>query len=165
MWRILILKLATDVFASGSAGNRPQPACRCAGNQLQTISNAAARVSSYISCHDVIHNSLDNQSWPVAVLLMTTSNLFLVVRITAKGQYFPESFVPSGCHSVAWTFQPSGTNQLCQVFCDVGIPDVTWVEVLVAAQAAHLCRSWQQQATHVLGHLARLPQFKQRWWW
>lgn len=78
-----------------------------------------------------------SQSCCVSVPLMNMTKLSVLLMMVAKGQYWPLAAVPSGSHRVESTSHPGGFNQSLAGVPDMGVPVVTLVGVLVAAQPAH----------------------------
>jgi hypothetical protein len=77
------------------------------------------------------------QSVMVSVPLMKITTLSPLYITVANGQYSPVVVLPSACHTVLKTVHPAGTFQLRDALPMLGVPGVTVVGVLVAAQPAH----------------------------
>lgn len=72
--------------------------------------------------------------------LMRTTKFLPLYTTVAKGQYRPNSALPSGSQIVEWTVQPWGTIQSFWGSPVLGVPGVTVCGVLVAAQPDHLSK-------------------------
>jgi hypothetical protein len=73
----------------------------------------------------------------VSVPLMKITTLSPLFITVANGQYSPLVLLPSACHTVLEAVHPAHTAQLSDAWPRLGVPGVTVVGVLVAAQPAH----------------------------